>query len=86
MSNDRIIRLSDNSYKFTIHPVATGYGIKYIVKEHKLFGKYLKLHHRGYAFTCVVKESATKWSNIENINNALSDAFGGNFTIVDNYL
>lgn len=81
-----ITKRADSTFRFTIHPVVTSDGILYIVKEYKLFGKYLKQVSGGSAFTLTNKEQATRWDSILNVNKSLYTTFGNDFTIVDNYI
>ena len=77
--------MSEMKLRFKICPVITRYGVRYIIKEDKLLGKYLRrLNSSNFSYTD--KYNATKWSGYGAIMKDLREAFGNDFTIVDNYL
>mgnify|MGYP000013770628 FL=1 len=77
--------MSEMKLRFKVCPVITRYGVRYIIKEDKLLGKYLR-YVDGNQFTSVNKEQAQKFKRVETLVEHLQTAFGDDFTIVDNYL
>jgi len=77
--------VNKSTLQFKIYPVLNRQGVRYIVKENKMFGKYLA-YTEGDNFTKTYREDATSWSSPDKVVRCLSKAFGDRFTIVDNYL
>ena len=77
--------MSDRVAQFKIYPLIGKGGIGYIIKENKIWGKYLRrLNSSNFSYTD--KYNATKWSGYGAIMKDLREVFGNDFTIVDNYL
>jgi len=77
--------VSDDTLRFKVFPVIGRWGVEYIVKEDKIFGKYLT-YSRGKNLIKTHKEDATRWKSTSKIMGSLIEAFGNDFTVVDNYL
>ena len=77
--------MSDTVLRFKICAMTCDRGVRYLIKEDKLFGKYLR-YNKGNQFISVNKEQAQLFKKIETIIERLQEAFGNDFTIVDNYL